>query len=407
MIVLVFFFDSFDFILGDFGYYSGRRILRLFLYLLLYLFHFDSLRFGQNFLPIKSSKLFFSLTSILFCLIISLFLQASNFEYIYQTFTNFLVYVIIPIYFLLSFLRNKVDVLSIPKAIVISSLFYFSLFYSFVDIGDIDFLNTRDELLKSEWDTISISRLFGLSLISSVSLTILSRSYIDRLFSVLAFFVSFSMVLIMQQRGTLIGILFAILIFLVFMSNLKQKSSYIFYTFLLIVGYLLFIRQIGVSDFGLLERLRDLQEYQDYERYNDYQTVFELFLESPIYGYGTHGYFFNTGRVYPHSLILDLIVSYGLFGFLISIFFILGGWHQILNVARKKEIPIALKFFSTAWISLFFSALVSSSVFDNVTLYQISFIVLIIYRVYSNNENLKTSFKSVYLRQSSEKFYPN
>jgi O-antigen ligase len=195
----------------------------------------------------------------------------------------------------------------------------------------------------------------------------------------------FSLLLIIAgQRGTLIGIGLA-LATLLLRKEWRQHSFAI--AALSIIGVLIAITFIDFSQFEIFRRFSQFQHIESFERYHDYGRVWEIFKDNDfLWGLGSKGYFFKTGRVHPHNIILEHISDYGFFGLICVIVLLFCCIKYAVRLIRHSNNSVAISI-ACCWITLCFSNMVSSLIFTNGLFYLFSGLLVMEYQEFRNEDS--------------------
>ncbi|NMA73495.1 MAG: O-antigen ligase family protein [Bacteroidales bacterium] len=73
-----------------------------------------------------------------------------------------------------------------------------------------------------------------------------------------------------------------------------------------------------------------------------YGGSWDLFLESPIFGYGINGYAVMTGGNYPHNLFLEIMLDLGIIGVILIIPILAIGAMSFLRSINKKYVYVSV-----------------------------------------------------------------
>jgi hypothetical protein len=269
----------------------------------------------------------------------------------------------------------------------IKSFFYWGVSYLMVIVllFDMDInvimedrmkLNDQTEIL----DPISLSRYAGFSTISSVYFLLFghSKKRLTVLF-VFGFALSVFFLLLAGQRGTIIGVVLSL-------SLLGIREEYRNKMIWLLPIVLVCIYLSAFSSFEVFDRFKDLENYQTYNRFYDYIKVWEIFKTNGwLYGLGSEGYYYLTGRSYPHNIILEHVSNYGLLGLLCI----------VVVIVKSLQYSVRLMKFSknyydyivvSCWFMTLSSSFVSASINGNKLFYLFSGMIVISYSFLKEKE---------------------
>lgn len=242
------------------------------------------------------------------------------------------------------------------------------------------------EMTDDMLSTIFLSRLAGLVVITSfVTLMFGSKNMTKKAICITIFAVFTFALLLLGQRGSVIGTFLGISI--LFLGRKERK--YIVY--MIPVALIAFI-VLSQFEFGIFERFEELEDSESSSRYSDYSLVWKIFEENNFMtGLGSWGYDYYTGkREYPHSILLEHICNYGLLGlFCVSILY-LSSIKHIIYILRHSD-SYRDRIVCASWCVFAFSALVSSSIAGQQQLYLWCALLVIIYNEVKIKNKLKKS----------------
>ena len=245
-----------------------------------------------------------------------------------------------------------------------SVVFYFSLYVTNA-LANVDFTNRESYSDETTFDSIGLSRLASIILITSLFSFYAKDTIYKKIHAVSLIIISIFFILSTVQRGSIIGIGVSFMFYLL----LNRKHINLVPIFILI--FVLFAATyIGITTelfSTVYDRFADLQNAQDFERAQDYKTVMSILKRnSYIYGLGPRGYMFATGREYPHNFFLEQLVEYGVLG-LITSFILMFGSINILFKRFSYNTIIRTKIDNILylWVFMFISVLVSGNIITN------------------------------------------
>lgn len=262
-----------------------------------------------------------------------------------------------------------------------SVVFYFSLYITNT-LANVDFTNRESYSDETTFDSIGLSRLASIILITSLYSFSTKEIIYKKIQIISLIIISIFFILSTVQRGSIIGIIVSFLFYLL----LNRKHINLMPMF--IVTFVLFAATyIGITTelfSTVYDRFADLQNAQDFERAQDYTTVMNILNKnSYIYGLGPRGYMFATGREYPHNFFLEQFVEYGLLGMISSILLILGALRCLIIrfslITKNKTTDIILY----SWLFMFISVLVSGNIITNSNFFCISIILITLESYYN------------------------
>ena len=117
---------------------------------------------------------------------------------------------------------------------------------------------------------------------------------------------------------------------------------------------------------GISERFYQFKDVKSLDRVFYYISSWEIFSNNKFfYPEGSLGFFYITTWDYPHNVILEAMVEYGLIGLILcALIYIIGGIYSVL-ILKSKCSDVTYKIVAMIWISLGVSALVSANILGN------------------------------------------
>lgn len=231
--------------------------------------------------------------------------------------------------------------------------------YKAVDLSD---RMTITEESDGKISTIALSRYAAMIFIAAFIILMEGRKRIfrEKLLFAFALVLSSLFVFLSGQRGTIVGLILGISLYFYCTLNKENIKR------LLLYGTLFFLAVFIVFEFNLFslaDRFTDLKNFRDYERFNDYRVSWNIFKNNNyLWGEGSRGYYFLTGRTYPHNMVLEYMVEYGLAGLVLALVIVIGGGIYSVRIFRNILVPRIYKAIPIIWITLCFSMLISSNI---------------------------------------------
>lgn len=195
----------------------------------------------------------------------------------------------------------------------------------------------------------------------------LRKNKIKLLFNILLFVLGFYLALQSGSRGPFLGF-FIIVIFLY--SIVKRKSLFAFYIFIFI-AYLLrsfLINSLSVFSPFMAQRLSQGISGDDMSllaRLESYIWFIEQISENPFFGsqFARLGYGHYPG--YAHSIILDVLLGFGLVGLLVFVYIIYKAFKNlIISIRLKKDYWVGLIMMQHLLLSLTSGAYYSNPILN-------------------------------------------
>jgi hypothetical protein len=271
-------------------------------------------------------------------------------------------YCFVPFFLIIFLLNSPKFLIDFVNSIPYWGILFVSVFILFFDFQSIDYGDRFTFVQVTGFDTIASSRIFAISLIASFIL-ILKKKKLN-IYLLISAILSLLFLLIAGQRGTLIGVVLGFTIFGYF--NLSKKNLPSMFISISALILLFYFRIIDLSSFQVFERLYELENYKEFDRFQDYFTTWEIFKNNSFWaGEGSYGYFFITERDYPHNILLESMVDYGLLGFISMLSIISIGLYYSIYLLRGKSIIYEYKIIANIWIMLLVSVLVSGNIVNN------------------------------------------
>lgn len=195
------------------------------------------------------------------------------------------------------------------------------------------------------------------------------------------------LLLIAGQRGTLIGLGIALSALLL---RKEWRHHSVAIASLAIIGILIAITFIDFSQFEIFQRFSEFQHIESFKRYEDYGKVWGIFQSNDfLWGLGSKGYMFKTGRPWPHNIILEHISDYGLAGLICILILLIVCIKYAMTLIRQSKYNTDLAI-ACGWIVLCFSAMVSSSMLNLSLFYTFTGLLVLTYQdfVYQSSEEI-------------------
>lgn len=181
------------------------------------------------------------------------------------------------------------------------------------------------------------------------------------------------------SRGPLLSVIVALLF--VFISVFDINNGFVmfknYWNKILLVSILVIGLSLGLYSNGLLdtttERLALLLNIYDMgdsasTRISLYNDAISLWIDNPVWGVGIGGFPILAGysdeRVYPHNLVLEVLVEMGLIGFILLFVFFQFCVTTFNNVYKSTKTPTLLVL-QTIFIVSLLNAMVSGDINDN------------------------------------------
>ena len=159
--------------------------------------------------------------------------------------------------------------------------------------------------------------------------------------------------------------------------SIKKYFFVIFFLFLAGLIYLVHLLNLGELPATIRRMMLLGQEGMGVsagERMVFYHNAFELWLKAPIFGHGIGSWPIINGepdaRSYPHNIILEVLVEFGVSGFGLFLYFLRKALRQFRGMAGIRICPFRQTIFMLL-VNAFLNAMVSGDIPDNRILFGI------------------------------------
>lgn len=304
---------------------------------------------------------------------------------------EFFIYSLVPFFITYLIINSEARLKQVPLAIIFVGLLFFVVFYLFVDTSQI-IIGDRGSFRDVGFNSITLSRISGFMFNASLLLALYgtSQNFNFRLFLIGVILLAGFMLLITSQRGTIIGVFFSLGLFSWFVPGTKFKSLLYISIIGFIITTLLFL--FNIEQFGLIERFRGLENYEDFQRYEDYSRSWKIFTDHVFLGTGPKGYFLETEREFPHNIILEMMVEYGIFGLIAILLILFSGIKYSIKYLKMEYVPYQSKIIITMWLLMLISVLVSGNIITNNNFWILSALLVTVNKLYSKKNNLISNY---------------
>lgn len=192
---------------------------------------------------------------------------------------------------------------------------------------------------------------------------------------ILYFILGLFLLFIGGSRGPLISL--TIVICLILFSRLNSLKVYIY---VLIVGILvyLFSSNFQLFELDIFKRILN-NDIDSFDRMGHWQSAISQFLNNPFFG---DKIFDNYLGSYPHNILLEILMSTGLLGFLLFVLSIKSASIKLFNNIFK--VNSNLKSISALCLLNFLFSLSSSSIYYSVEFWNLTGLLLFLPKDYNN-----------------------
>lgn len=272
---------------------------------------------------------------------------------------------IVVLFFIASiFVKNRKNLDQFSEGILISGIIFYIVFYLLVDLNNLDVGNRKSLADTGYFNAITLARINGVLLITSLVYFIHNKSKKIRLVCAFIFIPSVYWILVTSTRGVILATIISVLIF--FMYNIKNRKNFTLYIMSIVIIVIAFIF-IDVSNFELVDRFRKLSDYQTMKRYHHYFISFNVFSENPLFGIGAgrYGIVTRSGSSYPHNLFLELMTEFGIFGLLAGMLITISGFYHAFKILKTKVFDYRINVLVILWIYFYINSLISGNLTIN------------------------------------------
>ena len=270
-----------------------------------------------------------------------------------------------PLFVLIALLiSNKKTIAEVANGILVFGLLYFLILVIMVDFAS---FAVEDRMAIRELysiNPIGISRVFGMVFIVAFLYLINTKKLYSIAGLSLQMTASGYILILGASRGPIIAVFISLLTYILLKSdNIGTLLKGLMVTVLVVLVSLFFASQYS---FGILDRFYELSNYESMGRYTRFQMAAGI-LSNPdvwLFGLGTDGFDHLTDMNYPHNIIIEMLVEYGILGIL-SLLILLAYGAYCCNYLIKENTDTSLHFLPVIFIYLVFNAMVSGNIFAN------------------------------------------
>jgi O-antigen ligase len=324
-------------------------------------YHSKKLNLLENFNKFKKNGIYIGYLILLFYILVHSLYTSLDYEITYLL--NYIIPWLILFFIIGLCIYDKSSVDNFFYGFIILSFINFTFLYLVKDFSTSTNVDRLDFDEVFGFGAIEISRIAGLASLFVFVFIVNHKNRLIQLFSsILLIFFLYQMTKT-GTRGPFLAILVSIFLYFGF-SKISLSNRISFVVFLL--TFILAIIYFGFTDSLLFERGSELFEQdniESLERYARYFIFLKLLPDHFILGIGPGGWpIFVNGDVYPHNIVLEVIIEFGIIGI---ISFLLIFWNSlkiIIKNLRSTNVNPVLKGISIGWIFFFITYLLSSSI---------------------------------------------
>ena len=211
--------------------------------------------------------------------------------------------------------------------------------------------------------SIAQGRMAGLLSILFIMLIIFKKNY-SKYFIIVGLALSIFWLSMTGTRGALIALVGTLFFYFFMTNNRLSNSRYLLISSVFLIPILFYY---GLDENLLFIRTNELIDFQSIEgmtRFYRWQLFFEYYPENFIFGLGPGGWgkYMMIGEYrYPHNIIIEFLLMYGLVG-LTSFFLIsLTSFSIVIKILRNDVINFQFKGLGLCWVFYFIATMFSGS----------------------------------------------
>lgn len=258
----------------------------------------------------------------------------------FNTYTNFLLYNIPFVILLLMYFPSKSEAYkNLLEGIIIYGfvLIIAIIFISGLRSIEFDFARGefRDEFRMSP---LALAKASGMVVISVLLLIFNDPNKKYILLYYIIGIMAFGMLVVTASRASFIFLFITASTFFLYREkSILKKLIYLGLFALVSLSVLIIIENLNLP---IIERLQRLENYETMLRYRRIEVSLEMFAnrEFGLVGLGPFGFGYNTGLNYPHNMIVEMIVDYGIFGFISLIILTFYGFKYYIIVSKMNYV---------------------------------------------------------------------
>ncbi|MBL6729995.1 MAG: O-antigen ligase family protein [Bacteroidia bacterium] len=169
------------------------------------------------------------------------------------------------------------------------------------------------------------------------------------------------------SKGPLVSMLSTILLYLFYRG---QKKSVLKWTLYVIGILLIIVINFDIGNLPLYERIASILEpnkIRSIQRYYRWIVFFEYLPSHFITGLGPGGWgkhIWNSLESYPHNIIIEFVLDYGIVGF-VSLLLMSGiGYITLINLLKEDKSYKYLQVIACGWVYYFINTMFSGGIID-------------------------------------------
>lgn len=308
--------------------------------------------------PISLSLLLFTIALLLHYYIIGIHEDnIRGFELFYRYFLlNFPIFLII----IFTFRITDKFLIEFQSGILIhGALFLLTIYF-------VSGLALIDDIQRSDFrETMRISPLLAANISAVITITAMFRLFKNNniwghISSFLIIVASSTLMILTASRAALIFMVLSIIVYFVIARHkITTKLAGLFIFALIFASGTAFVL---ISEHSILDRLLALQRYDEMLRYTRLELAYDIIksFNMGYFGLGPSGFGYTTKLGYPHNYVVEMIVDYGLLGFVSVLFLIF--FSSVYSVKLIISGNRYFEYFGILFLYLFMATLTSGDV---------------------------------------------
>lgn len=356
--------------------------------------HFNFSIFLRNIIYFLKNKVTFGLFIIvLYMLFQSIFDKSAHLLGVVNRF--------VPILFLLivasiSF-KNKKFINDFVFGILIFGFLAFSFMYLFKDLG-LSIINDRSFVLSATGlDPITFGRFSGIVFIVSGFFTLYTNNAALRLFSVFNMLLALFCIMASGTKGVMVAVIFSIAFFITFHYNFKKGLLVVVFSILAVFLAILLFNFENTNLFVSFIKLKETGISYNTSagaRYLYLLNVIQILPDNFLLGLGTSGFLLEFSD-YPHNMLLELIIDYGILGLLSLILILFTNFKFSYNILKAKHFNYQYYCIIVIWLFLFIHTMFSGDITRNTLFWVFTGVMISTQRLLTDRSlgNRSTKFK--------------
>lgn len=305
------------------------------------------------------SKIYF-----LLLLYFSLYAFGVGTEYEYDYLSKFIfpgtIYFILALYFF----NNPSLYKDVVVGVIVFSALTLIFIYLFKGFGYITTLERTEISENIGMGPIAQGRMAGMLCLTSVVLFLNTKKKVYKYILLGLLMLAFLWLAMTGTRGALISLVLTFTIYAILNKKALGIASKTLVLFTILIPFVLYTGVLELTVFERLLLLSDQEGIQSTERYRRYFVFLSMPFENFILGLGPGGWgkYVNYELYsFPHNIILESIIEYGLVGLLFISSALISGVKTTIKTIRLASSNIYIVILSLWWVYYTFNTMVSGS----------------------------------------------